>query len=129
MTNKRDLIYPTSSSHRRFKQPVQGLSLELPSSQDDDQTNMTGLAGKFLVDVQRFLACRKVLGQEHLVTPSLGPELKQVVGMVKIFSARSNLMFRSNAALRTVGIRSQTCDMYSILLRVSIVSPLGSYFN
>lgn len=76
-------------------------SLLLPTQGDSEESNTTGLAVKWLVDVQRFIACKKVLQQEHLVNIHLGAELKLVVGMTKVFSARSNLLFRSNASLRT----------------------------
>lgn len=72
---------------------------------EDSEKNETGMATKHLVDIQRFLACRKVSEQEHLVETTLGPELKQLVGLSKIFSARSNLMFRSNSSLRTDGFK------------------------
>lgn len=66
----------------------------------DDLSASTGLASKFLVDIQRFLACRKVAVQEHLVTPSMGNEIKLIVAKSKAFTPRTNLMFRSNNALR-----------------------------
>ena len=95
---------------RRFNQSPTSLGLDLPVANGSDvdgdlEKNLTGMSTKYLVDMQRFLACRKVSEQEHLVETSLGPQLKQVVGLSKIFSARSNLMFRSNTSLRTDGLK------------------------
>lgn len=98
-----DMVVIAIHKCRSLKQPVQGLSLKLPDEAADaaDSANDTGLALKFLLDIQRFLACGKVQQQEHLVQTSLGSELKEVVASTRVYSPRSNLMFRSNATLRT----------------------------
>lgn len=84
-----------------FKEPVSGLTLKLPQSEGQEETvNPVGIATKHLLDLQRFLACRKVMQQEHLVQPQLAMEIKTVVATSKVTSPRINLMFRSNSLWR-----------------------------
>ena len=66
----------------------------------DDNSAGLGLASKYLVDVQRFLACKKILRQEHLSDTKIAKELNIVVGNTKAYSAHSKLMFRSHNQLR-----------------------------
>ena len=87
---------------RKFKACPTTLALGLPECKTEEEQNQTGVATKYLIDIQRLIACRKVSQQEHLVSSAnLGAELKLVVGSTKVFSPRSNLMFRSNVGLRT----------------------------
>ena len=96
---------PLKHPGRKVEQPVQNLSLKFAGENEDEAgANTTGIAVKFLVDLQRFIACRKVMGQEHLVNAALGTEIKIVVSQSRMFSPRTNLMFRSNAKLRTTGL-------------------------
>lgn len=77
---------------RNLTQPVTGL--ELPAGKSN------GIAMRFLVDLQRLMACKKVASQEHLVSTSLGTDLKTIVSKSRIYSPRVNLLFRSNTKLR-----------------------------
>ena len=64
--------------------------------------NPTGMSQRLLVDLQRFLACGKIAGQdpEELVAEtSLIRDLKEVALLP--VSARVSLMFRSAGMLRT----------------------------
>lgn len=79
---------------RTLTEPIQKIAL-------DDLSSGTGLASKFLADLQRFIACKKLSDQEHLVDSKLGAEFKTVVGQSRAFTPRTNLMFRSNSSLRT----------------------------
>lgn len=77
------------------------LSLKLRKVEGEEEPiNPTGLAAKILFDLQRFIACRKVMQKEHLVNNQLSSDLKIVVAHSKVISARVNLIFRSNTHLR-----------------------------
>lgn len=78
---------------------MQKLTLQVPD--DAAEINPSGIATKFLLDVQRFLACKKIVLQENLIASHLGSAFKTLVGHAKCFSSRTNLLFRSNARLRT----------------------------
>lgn len=65
----------------------------------DEDINDTGIATKFLVDFQRFSACRLVLQKQHLTSQELCSDFKIIVGNSRIYSARTNLLYRSNSNL------------------------------
>ena len=73
------------------------LSLALPGG----EPNTFGLATKFLVDLQRFLACKKALLETHTYNNTIKQEMKTAVSIAKQCSARVGLLFRSNSRLRT----------------------------
>ena len=82
-------------------QAVTGLSLDIPSAEGEEKkSNSRGISTKHLVDLQRFIACRKVMQQEHLVNSDVVEELKVVVAHSKIMSARLNLLVRSSQQFR-----------------------------
>ena len=85
---------------RTFSEPVQKLTLEISTGEGEANLNTTGMASKFLLDIQRFIACKKLMQQEHLVDAHLGAAFKVVVGHAKVSSGRVSLLFRSNTRLR-----------------------------
>lgn len=98
---------------RRYSEPVQKLTLQIQGEQNE--VNSSGVATKFLVDLQRFVACRKVMQQEHMVEASLGATFKVLVAHSKIFSGRTNLLFRSNVRLRTDDSSIQSSCIHSFV--------------
>lgn len=76
-----------------------------------DDNKSVGLLTKVLADLQRFLCCgfvhRSGSGGEGL-SQELLKEMLTVIGKTSSCSARCNLLFRSNATLRT-GVAKTTC--------------------
>lgn len=81
------------------------LSLVLKKKGEDEGQNLndTGVATKFLVDFQRFLACRFVLQGQHMASTALWGHFKVVIAQSKVYSPRANLLFRSNQRLKHLG--------------------------
>lgn len=94
-------LFDLHTSRRNLKSIPPGLSMQITGENGEDLDSGTGLATKFLVDVQRFLACQKVLQNQHLVDAELAAAFKITVGNATKFSTRSSLLFRTNARLRT----------------------------
>ena len=95
---------------RSVTESISNLSLVLKKDQDDGDNaniNTSGVSTRHLVDLQRFLACDMVLKKRHLTNPDVCNELKIVVANSKAYTPQTNLLFRSNTRLRSVG-----CEKY-----------------
>ena len=76
--------------------------LTLETNVECDWDNDTGLCTRVLVDLQRLLGCAK-LGDpvKEFFTPTERADFAAVVGGISKYSARLNLLFRTNSQLRT----------------------------